>query len=463
VPANGLNVLSSHYNDARTGVNTSETILNVSNVKPATFGLKFAAPIAGKMYAQPLYVSQLAVGGAKHNVVYAATAHNTVHAFDADDGTQLWMKSLEAPLAIGGGGLGVSCQDMSTEVGITSTPAISLEDGRIYVVAKTSGKQMLHALSLTTGEDATPPAQVGDPGFPSNSHLNRPGLLLLGGVVYIAYGSHCDDGNYKGWIFGHDAKTLAFKIRYTTTPNGRQGAIWQSGAAPATDGKSMFVVVGNGTSSAADMGFSVVKLTPTDTALNVAGHYFDNMAGGDNDLAGGPILAGDQVIAGGKAGEILLNSAADVSLKQRVNAGGEVHVMALWNGSPGTMLYAWPRRSSLHAWQLSNGMLMDKGTNGLQMPNQFGGILTVSSNGTMPGTGVLWAVVPTGVAARAGGTPGTLFAFDATDVTKAPIWSSDMDPKDALGGNAKFSTPTVANGKVYVATFTGKLMVYGLK
>jgi outer membrane protein assembly factor BamB len=108
-------------------------------------------------------------------------------------------------------------------------------------------------------------------------------------------------------------------------------------------------------------------------------------------------------------------------------------------------------------------MLMPKGTNAVQMPAQFGGILSVSSNGTMADTGVLWAVVPTGVAARAGGSPGVLYAFDAADVSKPPLWSSDMDPKDALGGNAKFSTPTVANGKVYVATFTGKLMVYGLK
>jgi outer membrane protein assembly factor BamB len=127
------------------------------------------------------------------------------------------------------------------------------------------------------------------------------------------------------------------------------------------------------------------------------------------------------------------------------------------------MVYAWPRHGPLHAWQLSGGMLADKGTNPVQMPAQFGGMVTVSSNGAMPGTGVLWALVPTGAATRPGGTPGVLYAFDATDVTKPPLWSSDMDPKDLLGGNAKFSPPTVANGKVYAATFTGKLMVYGLK
>jgi outer membrane protein assembly factor BamB len=354
---------------------------------------------------------------------------------------------------------------MSTEVGITSTPVISLEAGKIYVVAKTSGKQLLHALDLATGMDqAGSPVQVGSPSFPSNSHLNRPGLLLLNGVIYIAYGSHCDDGGYHGWIIGHDAKTLAYKFTYNTTPSGSQGAIWQSGTAPATDGTSIFVVVGNGTSNAMNMGFNVVKLTPSDTGLTVAAHFLDTVStGGDNDLTGGPMLLGDQVITGGKAGDVMLNSKADVSLQQRVTAGGEVHIMAVWNGPPGTMVYTWPRRSPLHAWQLMGNMLMPKGTNAVQMPAQFGGILSVSSNGAMPDTGVLWAVVPTGVAARAGGTPGTLYAFDAADISKPPLWSSDLDPKDALGGNAKFSTPTVANGKVYVATFTGKLMVYGLK
>jgi outer membrane protein assembly factor BamB len=464
-PTTAFNVLASGYDDARTGTNTSETILTTSNVNPAMFGLKFSMPIGGKMYGQPLYVSQLTVNGAKHNVVYAATAHNTVHAFDADDGTQLWMKALEPPVPIGGGGLTVSCQDMSTEVGITSTPVISLEENKIYVVAKTSGKQLLHALDLTTGTDGPgSPAVVGNPGFPANSHLNRPGLLLLKGVIYIAFGSHCDDGGYHGWMFGHNARTLMLESTYNTTPSGKQGAIWQSGMAPSTDGTSIFLTVGNGTSDAMNMGFNVVKLTPAAAALNVASHFLDTTStGGDNDLAAGPVLVGDQMVSGGKAGDVMINSTADTTLKQRVQAGGEVHILSVWTGSAGTMVYTWPRHQALHAWSLAGGMLTEKGTNGIQQPAQFGGIVAVSSNAAMPGTGVLWAAVPTGTASRSGGTPGVLYAFDATDVTKAPLWSSDMDPKDTLGGNAKFSPPTVANGKVYAATFTGKLMVYGLK
>jgi outer membrane protein assembly factor BamB len=464
-PSNGFNILSNSYNEARTGANTSETILTADNVKPATFGLKFSMAIAGKMYGQPLYVSQLTINGAKHNVVYAATAHNTVHAFDADDGTQLWMKALEAPVPIGGGGLTVSCQDMSTEVGITSTPVISLEDNKIFVVAKTNGKQLLHALDLTTGEDtAGSPAVVGNPGFPANAHLNRPGLLLLNDVVYIAFGSHCDDGGYHGWIFGHNAKTLMLESTYSTTPSGRQGAVWQSGMAPSSDGTSFFITVGNGTSDAMNMGFNIVKLTPAAQNVNVASHFLDTTStGGDNDLAAGPVLVGDQLVSGGKAGDVMVNSAADTTLKQRVQAGGEVHILSVWTGSAGTMVYTWPRHQALHAWALAGGMLTDKGTNAIQMPAQFGGIVSVSSNGTTAGTGLLWAVVPTGVASRSGGTAAVLYAFDATDITKAPLWSSEMDPKDQLGGNAKFSPPTVANGKVYVATFTGKLMVYGLK
>src|SRR6185369_1194195 len=189
------------------------------------------------------------------------------------------------------------------------------------------------------------------------------------------------------------------------------------------------------------------------SGLTVASHFLDTTStGGDNDLTGGPMLVGDQLITGGKAGDVMLSSATDVSLKQRVTAGGEVHIMSVWQGAPGTMVFTWPRHSPLHAWLIQGNMLMPKGTNAVQMPAQFGGILSVSSNGTMPDTGILWAVVPTGVAARFGGTPGVLYAFDAADISKPPLWSSDKDPKDALGGNAKFSTPTVANGKVYVAT-----------
>src|SRR5205823_5683178 len=143
----------------------------------------------------------LTIKGAKHNVVYVATEANLVYAYDADDPSEtaapLWSKQLEAPLPL----TFPSCGDLSAsgQAGITSTPAISLEDNKIYVVSKTSGSQKLHALDLTTGDDvAGSPATVGMMGFDSNNHLNRPGLLLMNGVVYIAYGSHCDDSPYHG-------------------------------------------------------------------------------------------------------------------------------------------------------------------------------------------------------------------------------------------------------------------------
>jgi hypothetical protein len=473
-------VLTNRYDNARTGANTSETLLTTSNVNTATFGFKFSADVTGRIYGQPLYVSGLTVGGSKHNVVYVATEHNVVYAFDADTGASLWAKTLEAPAMLGAGEtFNPGCADMGSgaatfEVGITSTPVIDPVAQLIYVVAKTSGKQMLHALSLTTGNDGPTPSAVGPAGFSSNDvPLNRPGLLLLNGVIYVAFGSHCDAGNYHGWIFGQDAQTLALTSTYNTTPSGGEGAIWQGGVGLSTDGTGIWFAVGNGSTGGNNMGMSVVRVTPTGNTLT-NGQNHSEPADGDNDLSAGAVLVGNQVVSGGKSGYVILLNAADASQADLVNAGGEVHNVATWNGgAAGQFVYAWGTSAPLSSWQISGGTLTGQKTNNEITPGHPGGMVTISSNGTVEDSAILWALLPTSGDAWHSTAPGALYAFDAANIADHSLWNSNQDgtPLTPIGTYAKFSPPTVANGNVYCASFpgstapasTGKLMVYGLK
>jgi outer membrane protein assembly factor BamB len=487
-PATPVNVLTNRYDNTRSGANTNETLLTTSNVNTTTFGFKFSSPVTGRIYGQPLYVSGLTVGGASHNVVYVATEHNMVYAFDADSGASLWAKALEPPAILGSGNgatFNPGCADMGSgaanyEVGITSTPVIDLTTQLIYVVAKTSGKQMLHALSLTTGNDGPTATQVGPAGFSSDDvPLNRPGLLLFNGVVYIAYGSHCDNGGangYHGWIFGQNATTLALTSTYNTTPSGSEGAIWQGGVGLSSDGSNIWFSVGNGTTGGNNVGMSVVQVTPSGDILQ----SHSESADGDNDLTAGAVLVSNNgtnyVLSGGKSGYVILLNASNVSNNpQLIQAGGEVQNVATWNGgAAGQFVYTWGTSAPLYAWQLTGGNLTAQQTYNLSSgnPGHPGGMVTISSNGTVADTGVLWALLPTSGDAWHSTAPGALYAFDATNIGNV-LWNSNSDgtPLTPLGTYAKFSPPTVANGNVYCASFpsstaegaTGELMVYGLK
>src|SRR5450432_826509 len=330
----GFAVVTDRYDNVRSASNLNETVLTTSNVTASKFGLLFSRTIVGYVYGQPLFVGGLTVNGARHNVVYVATQHNMVYAFDADAPTPdspLWSKSLGTSMTLGAGAdYDPGCLDLRNEVGITSTPVISLADGKIYVVAKTTNDQQLHALDLATGaETAGSPISVGKTAMPAldvRTHLNRPGLLLVNGTIYIAFGSHCDNGAYHGWIFGYDAKTLTLKSTYNSTPTGTQGAIWQSGVGLTSDGTDLWATVANGTSGGdVNMGNNVVRLTPTGAGLTVSAHYQAPVSG-DNDLQSGAVLLGNtgQVVGGGKDGDILLLGQADLSMKSKVSIGGEV-------------------------------------------------------------------------------------------------------------------------------------------
>src|SRR6266436_5850546 len=245
------NVLTQHNDNLRTGANLGEFVLTTNNVSPAQFGKVFSRSVDGQMYAQPLYVHAVTISNQLYNVVYVCTESNSVYALEADNAASsnaLWHVNLGPPVPISDLN---NCGDLSPIVGITSTPVIDLTTGTIYVEAKTveSGNyfQRLHALDIATGQEkfggpvvvqASVPG-TGDGGtnvsFNAQYQHNRPGLLLLSNVVYLAYASHCDWAPYHGWLLGYGATNLQQVCVFNTTPNGGEGGIWSSGMGLAAD------------------------------------------------------------------------------------------------------------------------------------------------------------------------------------------------------------------------------------
>ncbi|HEV2314234.1 MAG TPA: hypothetical protein VGR94_02930, partial [Candidatus Acidoferrales bacterium] len=269
-PAAGssVNVLTYHNNNLRTGLYTDEKILTPRNVNSRDFGKIAFLSVQGLVDAEPLYVSQLTIARAKHNVVFVVTEHDLVYAFDADTSAQLWQVSLLGPDESTSDDRG--CGQVKPEIGVTSTPVIDLQagpHGAIYVVAMSkdsSGKyfQRLHALDITTGAElddspqtieATYPGSAipnsnGQVDFDPKQYKERAGLLLLNGVVYTSWASHCDFDPYTGWIIGYDARTLKQTSVLNIMPNGSEGAIWMSGAGLAADSSNnIYFLAGNGT------------------------------------------------------------------------------------------------------------------------------------------------------------------------------------------------------------------------
>jgi hypothetical protein len=486
-------IVTNLYDNTRSGATSAEKVLNATNVAAKNkFGLLFSRKVDGFVYGHVLYVPGLTINNAKHNVVFTATQANMVYAFDADDpaaATPLWSKKLGAPMPLpialtlpDGTMVPVypSCEDLaaSGQVGITSTPVIDQSLKVMYVVSKTNDAQRLHALDLTTGNDLPgSPAEITAMGFMPTLHLNRPGLLLQDGVVYIGFGSHCDDQKalYHGWIFAYDAKTLKQRGFYNTTPTGQQGAIWQSGVGLTGDGKGgVLATVGNGDAADVNMGFSVVRVKLTDTGLGLVDHYTPTntaaLAMRDLDLATGVNVLPGLILAGGKEGMIYQ---LDESLKEKGMAvkvdtnpdskrNSVLHMLTIWTGPAGPIVYAWPTGGGITAFPVVDGQLKTPTSNSIRTPAHPGGSVTVSSDGTKAGTGVVWATIPDLGDSWHKTADGRLYAFDAVDVNKV-LWSSDMDAKDTLGKYAKFSPPVVANGRVYVASFDQKIVVYGLK
>jgi hypothetical protein len=500
-----LSVLTQHNDNGRSGANLLETVLTTSNVNSSHFGKLFSRSVNGQIYAQPLYVSNVSIPNrGAHNVVYVVTMQNNVYAFDADDpslSTPLWQINLGTPVPYQD--TGTIYTSMSPVIGITSTPVINLSTKTLYCVAMTkeSGSyfQRLHALDLTSGQEkfggpvaisgsvaGTGDGSVGGTlSFNPLKHLNRPALLLLNGQIYLAFGSHGDSSPYHGWIFRYDATTLQRQAMFCTTPTGGMGAIWQSGQGLSVDESGyIYLMTGNGSfnhsTGGPNMGMCFIKLRSPDLAVMdwFAPYDLDSLNGADLDLgSSGPlwIPGTNLIVGGGKEGVLhVLNrnnmghfqAGSNSQIVQNFNVtNGNIHGSPVyWSGPNGTFIYVWGEQDYLKQYQYVNGLLQTTpfATSPMPVPNGMpGAMLSVSSRGNAAGTGIVWASHPFNGDANPATVAGIFRAFDASNVS-TELWNSKQKAADDLGNFAKFCSPTVVNGKVYLATFSNQLVVYGL-
>ncbi len=513
-----VSVLTQHNDNTRSGWNDNETALTTSNVNVQQFGKVFTLTVDDQTYAQPLVVGHLLISGGYHNVVYIATVNNTVYAFDGDNGTLYWRKSFTAsgmrpPRNTDmTGACGGSYQDFSGNIGIVGTPVIDSARGTIYFVARsTTGStfvQHLHAVNIVDGNEiAGSPTRItatysgnGDGSvngvitFDAQRQNQRQGLTLVNGVVYVTFSSHCDWGPYHGWILGYDAATLQRQVVYNATPNGYAGGMWESGMAMAADAGNLYVVAGNGTvgdggdpTNLTNRGNSALKLTLSGATLQVSSYFtpFDYQAQNDADLDYGTmgsllIPNSSYFLTGGKDGNLYflnkdnmggwVSSSNQVQQVVPLGSSSNMHCQAAYyKGSTKEFIYVWSENDVLRA------IPFDRGSNQLDRTGeidflgaggpagQSGAVLSVSSDSSKDGTGILWASYASSGDAEHTVSPGILRAFDANDVTRE-LWNNQQNAaRDGAGNYAKFSAPTVADGHVYLPTFSNRVVVYGLR
>jgi hypothetical protein len=506
-----VSVTTYHNDNSRTGQNLHETILTTANVNPGQFGRVFLQPVDGYIYAQPLYVPNVSIGGATHNVVYVATENDSVYAFDADsaagaNANPLWHASFINPPAVTtvNSSTDAGCGDLVPQIGISGTPVIDPTSGTLYVVANTKESgvffQRLHALDITTGNEKFggpvviqgTVAGTGDGSsggvvtFDPLKQNQRPGLLLAGGVVYISSASHCDISPYHAWVFGYNASTLAQVAVWNSTPNGGLGGIWQGGGGPASDLTGIYFATGNGTfdvnTGGQDWGDSILKVgSPAAGTLPVLTHFTpfnqDVLAQDDTDLGSGGVVLLPDLPAGsahqhllvecGKEGTVYLvdrdnmggfNATTDQVVQELPGATGGIWGMpAYWNNT----VYFGAQYDNLKAFSFNAGNSGLLSTSAVSYsPESFafpGPTPSISANGT--GNGIVWAIQT-----DAYGSEGSavLHAYDATNLANELYNSTQNGASDTPGPAVKFAAATVARGKVYVGTAT-QLAVYGLR
>ena len=499
----GTDVLTYKNDLNRSGQNLTESTLTPATVVSSTFGLRRVLPVDGKVDAQPLYVSRLSVAGAAHNVVVAATEHDSVYAFDADTGAVLWKVSLlESGETLSDTH---GCGQVTPEIGITSTPVIDRDagaHGAVFVVAMSKDPsaayhQRLHALDLGTGAELLGgPTEIsaaystnggGTTTFSAGQYEERAALLLANGTIYTSWTSHCDIAPYSGWIIAYAESTLTRSAVLNLGPNGNAGpAIWMSGGGPAVDAAgNLFLLTANGPFETTldangfpqnqDFGNSFLKLATSGGTLTVADYFTMSNevaeSAADRDLgSGGELLLPDMkdsagtvrhlVVGAGKDGNIYVVdrdamgkfNAASNGIWQQLNGvlpGGIWSTPAYFNG----MVYYGDSGATLKAFAVTNAKLAN--TPQSQSPSQFaypGTAPSVSANGA--GNGIVWA--------HENSNPAVLHAYDAANLGNE-IYNSNQaaNNRDHFGAGNKFITPTIADGKVFVGTTNG-VAVFGL-
>jgi len=516
-----VSVLTQHNDNGRTGQNISETILNTTNVNVASFGKLFSLSVQGQVFAQPLYVPNVAIQGVNHNVLIVATELDYVYAFDADSAALLWTASLidsahgatsgETPLP---SSVAFGCTQIQPQIGISSTPVIDPVAATIYVeaVSMASGSNYfhrLHAIDLTTGNEKSQgpvvvTATVSGTGdgsvnglitFDPLHHNSRSGLLLLNGSVFIAYASHCDVSPYHGWLFSYNASTFAQQGAFVTTPNGGLGGFWMGGAGIAADSEgNIYLPSGNGTFDAttvpsADLGDSVIKLSPSAGGFSSPDYFTPSdeacLAANDEDLgSGGIVVLPDQpgvyphlLVAAGKEGAVYVvnrdqltlnnlhfqNSSNCTTSDPEIVEESASHAIGGVFGVPAywnSNLFFWASGDVLRSFPVVNGLpAFNQAISGAIALSFPGATPSISSNGTVAGSAIVWAA-DTSNANTPG--PAVLHALNATNFT-TELWNSTQAPgsRDVAANAVRFSVPTIANGKVYLGG-NGAVTAYGL-
>jgi hypothetical protein len=508
-------VFTHHNDNARTGQNLNETVLSPANVSAATFGQLASFNLDGNSHASPLYVAGVAIPGqGTHNVVYVATEHDSVYAFDADGlSTQpLWKVSFINPAAgvttVPSADTGECC-DIAPEIGITGTPVIDPATQTLYVVAKTKEngtyRQRLHALDLGTGAEKFGGPVLVQPSVPGNGggaqggnvpfdalHQNqRLSLLLNNGVVYVGFGAHGDVQPYHGWLLGYNAATLQQVMVHNTSPDSNGGGLWQANGGPAADAAgNVYFVTGNGpfdvNTGGKNYGDTFVKISPAGTVLDFfTPHNQGTLSANDWDLgAAGALLIPDQpgphphlIVSAGKNNTIYLidRDAMGHYNASNDNAAVQSLVNVFPNGQPepgnysspvyfNSTVYFGPIADTIQAFRLTNGLLSTTPTSSSAAAYPYpGAALSISANGST--NGILWAIQRNGSCGVqvncASAPPGVLRAYDAANLGTQLYATDQSGTRDALDFAAKFSVPLVVNGKVFVTT-VGRLTVYGL-
>src|SRR5579871_2287582 len=504
-------VTTYHYNIARDGLNAQETILTQSNVNSTQFGKIGFDAVDGKVDAQPLYLANVTIGGQQHNVLYAATEHASIYAFDADTGALLWKTS-----ALGNTETTSddhNCGQITPEIGITSTPVIDRKQGQngtLFTVGMSKDAtgayhQRLHALDITTGAEITgSPTEItatypgtgdntqnGNVVFDPAQYAERAALLLLNGNIYMGWTSHCDLGLYTGWVMAYSESTLQQTQLLNLTPNGHEGSIWMSGGGIAADSQgNIYLLDANGTfdttldangfPTKGDYGNAMVKLSTTGKLAVV--DYFDmynteSESNEDLDLgSGGPLLLPDQADANGIVHHLIVGAGKDknIYLADRDNLGKfnpatdpmDSNIYQQLTGAMAGLVYSTPAYfngvlyyaadgDNLKAFPLINAQmaLSPSSQTTIKFPHP-GPTPSISANGTQ--NGIVWALESSLT------SPGVLHAYDPANLAHEFYNSNQAaNARDAFGNGNKFITPMIVNGKVYVGTQNG-VAIFGL-